>query len=89
MMKTDKLKTSLKAHQKKGLYYLVDENDRIKVYRPWLGDLFAPLYDGIMKRSVFPKKFNASFNKHIQYLKQELRMYTTKKCSNWQQEAAM
>ncbi|HQC37159.1 MAG TPA: hypothetical protein PLF98_02515 [Thermotogota bacterium] len=41
-------------------------------FRPWLGDSLSFLYDSIMKRSVFPKKFAADQQKHDLILKEEL-----------------
>ena len=42
-----------------------------KKQKPWLGDMFSFLYDRIMEKSVFPKKFNASIDKHYGILKNE------------------
>jgi len=41
-------------------------------FKPWLGDLFAGMYDRIMEKSVFPKKFQASLETHEQVLKEVL-----------------
>jgi len=59
--------------QKKNLHYVLDEEGHIKKYKPWLGDIFSFLYDRIMEKSIFPGKFNASLEKHIDILKNESR----------------
>ena len=41
------------------------------IYKPWLGDLFSFMYDSIMEKSVFPKKFEASIKKHSDFLSKE------------------
>lgn len=68
-----KLKDSIKIKQKDKIYYLLDENRKIRKYKPWLGDMFSFLYDRIMSKSIFPKKFNGSIQKHFEILKSELR----------------
>jgi ubiquinone/menaquinone biosynthesis C-methylase UbiE len=40
--------------------------------KQWVGSLVAPWYDKIMERNIIPKKFGASFDKHIAYLKDKL-----------------
>jgi hypothetical protein len=62
-----KVKDSVKLTKTKGINFLF-ENKRLKKNKPWLGDLFSFLYDRIMEKSVFPKKFNASFEKHYKIL---------------------
>jgi ubiquinone/menaquinone biosynthesis C-methylase UbiE len=59
--------------KKKNIFYIVDENNKIKKYKPWLGDMFSFLYDRIMEKSVFPKKFSASISKHYEILNNEFR----------------
>jgi ubiquinone/menaquinone biosynthesis C-methylase UbiE len=66
------IKNEIKIRNKNGLSYLYKNSKKIK-YKPWLGDLFSFLYDSIMKKSIFPKKFDASIEKHIQFLKNELK----------------
>ena len=51
----------------------IKENGKIIRYKPWLGDFFSFLYDTIMMKSIFPKKFDASIDKHLQFLKKEYR----------------
>lgn len=59
-----KLKESLKVIRKNNIYYVLDDKAKIKKFKPWLGDIFAFLYDRIMQKSVFPKKFNGYIEKH-------------------------
>ncbi len=40
--------------------------------KPWMGDLIAFLYDPIMTGSMFPKKFEASYEKHLEFLRSQL-----------------
>jgi ubiquinone/menaquinone biosynthesis C-methylase UbiE len=54
------------------LCYLVDSDNRLLRFKPWLGDSFSLLYDIIMSNSVFPKKFGADIQKHYHTLTQEL-----------------
>jgi ubiquinone/menaquinone biosynthesis C-methylase UbiE len=67
-----KLKSNTQVILKNGLYYIVDSNNRIIRFKPWLGDSFSFLYDLIMSNSVFPKKFGADIQKHVEILAQEL-----------------
>ncbi|MCE5345750.1 MAG: class I SAM-dependent methyltransferase [Bacteroidales bacterium] len=55
--------------KKQGINYLTDKNEKIVKFKPWLGDLFSPLYDWSMKKTVVPKKFGASYDKHFSILK--------------------
>jgi len=66
----DSMNTSV---QKKNLHYVLDQKGHIKKYKPWLGDVFSFLYDRIMEKFIFPRKFNASLEKHIDILKNESR----------------
>lgn len=64
-----KIKDAVKISNRNGINYLFDNNNRLIKNKPWLGDLFSFLYDWIMKKSVFPKKFNASIEEHYAILK--------------------
>jgi SAM-dependent methyltransferase len=66
------LKSDVQVVKRDGINYLYKNGKRQK-YKPWLGDLFSFLYDSIMNKSVFPKKFEASIEKHDQFLKNELK----------------
>jgi len=59
--------------KKKNIHYVLDENGHVKKYKPWLGDIFSFLYDRIMEKSIFPGKFNATIDKHIEVLQKEFR----------------
>jgi ubiquinone/menaquinone biosynthesis C-methylase UbiE len=69
---TIKLKSDIQVTQKKELHYIVESGNRLMRFKPWLGDCFSPLYDAIMRKSVFPKKFGADLNKHYATLAQML-----------------
>jgi SAM-dependent methyltransferase len=64
-----KIKDSVRITKKKGINHLLDDNNKLIKNKPWLGDLFSFLYDRIMEKSVFPKKFNASIEEHYKILK--------------------
>ncbi len=49
---------------RKGLGYVQKRDGKPLRMRPWIGDAFAFLYDWIMRRSIFPKKFGASMEDH-------------------------
>jgi len=61
--------------ERRGLFYQKDSRGKLRRFRPWLGDCFSFLYDYVMERSVFPKKFDASLEKHKEILKKELRSF--------------
>jgi ubiquinone/menaquinone biosynthesis C-methylase UbiE len=65
------IKNGIEVIKRNGITYLYKNGRKIR-YKPWLGDLFSFLYDSIMTKSVFPKKFEASIEKHKQFLKDEL-----------------
>lgn len=62
------IKDTVRIAKKNGIIFLLNNNNKLTKTKPWLGDLFSFLYDRIMERSVFPKKFNASFNEHYKIL---------------------
>ena len=55
-----------------GLRYTVGPENRVRRFRPWLGDAFSFLYDAVMEKSVFPKKFAASREEHERILRRAL-----------------
>ena len=57
---------------KNGLNFVLGAGDKPLRFKPWLGDSFAFLYDAIMKKSVFPRKFGADMERHYLILRQEL-----------------
>jgi len=63
-----RIKDSVRITKKNGINHLLDDNNKAIKNKPWLGDLFSFLYDRIMKKSVFPKKFNASIEAHYKIL---------------------
>lgn len=72
-MEIPMLKNNIQILNKKGLLYSIKDGSRIKRFKPWLGDAFSFLYDSIMSRSIFPKKFGADMEKHYELLSQELK----------------
>jgi SAM-dependent methyltransferase len=73
-MKTSiKLKPNLNATLKKGVYYIIDEHQKIKKYKPWLGDIFCFVYDWSMAKNVFPKKFGGDLDRHYDILKKQMQ----------------
>lgn len=73
MQEYEMLKNGIKAIGKKGLYYIVEDGDKLLKFKPWLGDAFSFLYDFIMKNSIFPKKFGGDINHHYEILSEELK----------------
>lgn len=69
----NKLKKTVSVIKKKKIYYLTDNNNKLKKFKPWLGDIFSFLYDRIMEKSIFPKKFGGDINKHFELLKKEFK----------------
>ena len=70
------LKNRIKTIDKKGLYYIVEDEDKLLKFKPWLGDAFSFLYDFIMKNSIFPKKFGGDINQHYEILSEEMIIRT-------------
>ncbi|MFO7827758.1 MAG: class I SAM-dependent methyltransferase [Bacteroidales bacterium] len=64
-----KIKDAVKNSNRNGINYLLDNNNKLIKNKPWLCDLFSFLYDWIMNKSVFPKKFNASIEEHYAILR--------------------
>jgi len=67
-----KLKPAVQITKKGKLFYIVEDRGRVMKFRPWLGDSFAFLYDFIMRKSVFPKKFGGDIETHYEILTEEL-----------------
>jgi ubiquinone/menaquinone biosynthesis C-methylase UbiE len=66
-----KLKEGVQVISKKDLFYVLDERHKPTKHKPWLGDMLSFLYDRIMEKSVFPKKFHGDIRKHFEILKNE------------------
>jgi len=64
------IKNGIEIVKRNGINYLHMNGRKIK-HKPWLGDLFSFLYDSIMSKSIFPKKLDASIEKHTLFLKNE------------------
>ena len=63
-----KIRESVRIIKKNGIYHMLDSNNKVIKNKPWLGDLFFFLYDWLMEKSVFPKKFDASIEEHYKIL---------------------
>jgi len=57
--------------KKRGINYLIDNNGKVRKFKPWLGDIFSFMYDKIMEKNIFPKLLNADISKHFEILKTE------------------
>ncbi len=66
------LKDDVRVVEKKGLHYIADDEGDVERFKPWLGDSFSFLYDSIMERSIFPKKFGGDMGGHYEILGREL-----------------
>jgi ubiquinone/menaquinone biosynthesis C-methylase UbiE len=66
------LKPDVQMIKKGELRYLVESGNQLVRFKPWLGDKISFLYDPIMSKSVFPKKFGGDIQKHYHILTQEL-----------------
>ena len=67
------LKEIVEVIHRKGINY-IREGNVIKGYqRWWLGDIFNSVYDLLMEKTVFPKKFSGDISFHYQILKEELK----------------
>ena len=64
------IKDGMVTIEQKGINYLIKNGSKLK-FKPCLGEMFSFLYDFIMLRSVFPKKLEASIEKHTLFLKNE------------------
>jgi ubiquinone/menaquinone biosynthesis C-methylase UbiE len=69
----DMLKKGTKVINRKGLNYVIGPDGRPLRYKPWIGDSFSFLYDFIMRKSIFPKKFGGDMAEHHDILRQELK----------------
>lgn len=67
------LRNDIELIQNRGLYYIANAGGKPRRFKPWLGDYFAFLYDTIMEKSIFPKKFAAGEIRHCDMLRQELQ----------------
>ena len=66
------LKPNIQIIKKGNLNYILDSDQHLVRFKPWLGDSLSFLYDFFMRHSVFPKKFGADIQKHYDTLDQEL-----------------
>lgn len=63
------LKDNVTTIVKRGIHHVSIDGKAPKRFRPWLGDMFSFLYDPIMERSIFPKKFGADLERHYDMLR--------------------
>jgi ubiquinone/menaquinone biosynthesis C-methylase UbiE len=73
MQEDNMLKSGIRVIKKKNLCYIAENENSVKQFKPWLGGAFSFLYDFIMEKSIFPKKFGGDMNKHYEILSQELK----------------
>ncbi len=71
-MNTSFLRHGVKTTSRRGLLYVRNTDGSPQTFKPWLGDLFSFLYDPIMEKSIFPKKFGADMNLHYEVLRNAL-----------------
>jgi hypothetical protein len=90
------LKKGTKVINRKGLNYVIGPDGRPLRYKPWIGDSFSFLYDFIMRKSIFPKKFGGDMAEHHDILRQELKgvqgsrvLELATGCSSWLPGAAV
>lgn len=67
-----KLKPDIKIVKKGMLCHLVEGDNRLLRFKPWLGDSLSFLYDFFMSNSIFPKKLGSDIQKHYSTLSKEL-----------------
>ncbi len=58
------LKDNATVIPKQGIHHVSVDGKVPRRSKPRLGDLFSFLYDPIMERSIFPKKFGADLARH-------------------------
>jgi SAM-dependent methyltransferase len=66
------IKAGIRTITRNHLDYIV-EKGKVTRSRPWLADAFSCLYDFVMKRFIFPRKFGANITKHYDILREELK----------------
>lgn len=67
------LKKGAKVISRKGLNYVIGPEGKPMQFKPWLGDSFSFLYDFIMEKSIFPRKFGGDMAYHHDILRRELK----------------
>ena len=67
------LKNGIKVTSRKGLHYILKDSGKVLKFKPWLGDAFSILYDFIMEKSIFPKKFDGDISQHYEILRKEMK----------------
>jgi ubiquinone/menaquinone biosynthesis C-methylase UbiE len=67
-----RIKPDIQIIKRGDLCYLADTKNRLTRFTPWLGDSVSFLYDIIMSRSIFPRKFGGDIQKHYDTLTQAL-----------------
>jgi len=67
------LRQDIETTSRHGLIYTRNPDGKPRTFTPWLGDLFSFLYDPIMEKSIFPKKFGADMSLHYEVLRSALK----------------
>jgi SAM-dependent methyltransferase len=66
------LKSGIRARKKRGLFFIAGGDGAVRRIKPWLGDAFSFVYDPVMKKSIFPKKFGGDIETHEKILRRLL-----------------
>lgn len=67
------LKNDINIIDKNGLNFVMGPDGRPLRFTPWLGDFLSFLYDLIMEKSIFPRKFGGDITRHYDILRRELK----------------
>jgi ubiquinone/menaquinone biosynthesis C-methylase UbiE len=67
------LKQQIEYVERNGVRFLLDAKGKRLRWTPWIGEFFAPFYDKIMAKSVFPRKLGADIEKHREIMIEVLR----------------
>ena len=62
----------VRTAEKGGLHYTLDPEGGLRHFKPWLGDAFSFIYDMVMEKNIFPRKFDADIGRHYSILAAEL-----------------
>jgi hypothetical protein len=60
-----------KVVEMRGLNYIVGADGKPVRYKPWIGSTLSFLYDFVMRKKIFPKKFGSDMAKHYDILRHE------------------
>lgn len=72
MQEKPMLKPGIRVIKSKNIHYIAENDNKVKRFKPWIGEYVSIVYDFFMEKSIFPKKFRADLNKHYEILTREL-----------------